>query len=515
MQNQKVDLGSEAPKDGWSSRILILAIAGILFLTLYPFRLDVHASLPGGRCPFLLGRSGKSPGSFDGFLNVLLFVPFGFGLAEKLRERGKSRLFTLVVALASGLLFSYCIELLQIYIPQRDSGWDDVRTNGSGSVVGFVLYETLGKFALRCVSTCEKTLESLLTPRRAVAVLLVYFGLWFVASYLLQRKTRLTDWRADALLMVGNDTSGRYAWKGTINAVRIWDLALRDDVARQISSGQPPDTGMPGLLMDFDFSAGPPYRDQMRVSSELAWIPRAPSASDADALVLDGSSWLTTKAAVPDLVANLQKTNQFTVSVVCTPAVGTGAWGKIISIAQPSGVADFYLRQEDASLLFWFRDRLSEGHGNLPWTFAGVFAAARTRNILYSYDGANLVLYVDGHREPLIYRLGPGSGLAKVVRKVKTGELEGYNYIYYILVFSIAGAILGVAARNLAASAFSAWFWMVSGFLAGAILLEWILVSTSGRDLAFSYLGLSILCSVVGFLWVNSDRRTLATLTRG
>src|ERR1700677_2861145 len=101
----------DQPASSWSNRILILATAGILFLTMYPFRFNFHL-LPNGASPFFLGKSQKS-GFFDAFLNVLLFIPFGFGLAEKLRERGKSFAFTLAISLLAGGLFSYSIELLQ------------------------------------------------------------------------------------------------------------------------------------------------------------------------------------------------------------------------------------------------------------------------------------------------------------------------------------------------------------------------------------------------------------------
>jgi glycopeptide antibiotics resistance protein len=506
MQNRQTGLSFKAFGRGWSNRTLMLSAAGILFLTLYPFRFEFYIGVPGGTSPFLLGRSLKSAGFLDAFLNVLLFVPFGFGLAEKLRERGKSRAVTFTLALAAGALFSYCIELLQIYIPQRDSGWEDVFTNSFGSLVGFIIYELLGGVVLRHLSRCENFLAALLTPRRVFAVLLIYFASWFTASSLLQRNTRLSNWRADALLVVGNDASGKYPWKGTVNAVQLSDLALRDDLAQQLSAGQTLDAGNPGLLVDYDFSAGPPFRNQKQISSELAWVPGAPVTSGTGTLFLQGASWLSTGVAVPDLIANLQKTNQFTVRVRCTPAEGAGSDGRIISISQASGFSDLTLRQEDSTLVFWFRNPLSANRSILAWYFPGVFMAGRTRDILYSYDGSNLSLFLDGNKQPFIYRLGPGTALAKFVRRVKTAELEGYNYIFYVFVFCGAGAILGLAGRNLTPLNFSARFWLAVGFLASPIILEWILISTSGRTFSVDYLGLSVLLAVASFLWMNSDR---------
>jgi len=509
MQDKLTGISAAALKRGWSNRILLLATAGILFLTLYPFRFDFHAAVAGGGSPFLLGRSEKTAGLLDVFLNVLLFIPFGFGLAANLRERGKSRAFTFALALATGAVFSYCIEFLQIYIPPRDSGWEDIFTNSSGSLTGFILYEFLGKPVLDWISNRESWLESLLTPWRTLVVLLIYFALWFTASFQLQKATRLSDWLSDALLVVGNDASGKFPWKGTVNAVQVWDLALRKEVAQQLFADQTVDTSNPGLLVDYDFSAGPPFRNQRQISSQLVWAPRAPVASASGLLVLDGASWLTTSVAVPDLIANLQKTNQFTLHVVCTPAEAIGSDGRILSISQPSGLPDLTLRQEETNVVLWFRNPLSASHAILAWYFPGVFTAGRSRDILYTYDGSNVSLFIDGKEEPLTYRLGPGTVLAKSVIRLKSGELEGYNYIYYILIFCLPGAVLGLAARNLPPPRLAACLWLACGILLPAIVLEWILVSTSGRSFSSEYLDLSLLLAVGSFLWINSDRRFL------
>jgi glycopeptide antibiotics resistance protein len=505
MQNQQVGVSSKSLGCECSNRILILASAGILFLTLYPFRFDFHLASPAGASPLFLGKSLKPAGFFDAFLNVLLFVPFGFGLAEKFGKRGKSFAITLAISLAAGAFFSYSIELMQFYIPQRDSGWEDVFTNASGSVLGCITFEILGPWLLHGLSRCESWLESLLSLRRALVILLIYFALWFAASSLLQRNSRLSNWRADAQLVVGNDASGRFPWKGTINTVQIWDLALRKELVQQLSAGQAVDTANPGLLVDYDFSAGPPFRNQRQIASELAWAPRAPVNTDSGLLALDGASWLTTSIAVPDLIASLQKTNQFTVRVLCNPAETNSDDARIVSVSQPTGLVDFTLRQEGSNLVFWFRNPLSVSHAILAWYYPKIFAAGRTRDILYTYDGSNLSLFIDGKEETLTYRLGPGAALAKSVRRIQPGELEGYNYIYYALLFCLPGAILGLAARNPPPSAGTTSLWLASGFLIPAMLLEWILVSTSGRSFSSLYLGLSLLLAVGSFLWINSD----------
>src|SRR5690348_16730085 len=95
-----------------SNRIFLLALAGIFFLTLFPFRFALQTKLLPGSSPFLLGTGDKPYRAMDIFLNILLFVPFGFGLSEKLREKGwswKGAFFTTWIA---GAFISYSIEFL-------------------------------------------------------------------------------------------------------------------------------------------------------------------------------------------------------------------------------------------------------------------------------------------------------------------------------------------------------------------------------------------------------------------
>ncbi len=488
------------------------AIAGILFLTLYPFRFNFHAAVRGTTSPFLLGRSLKGAGWFDAFLNVLLFTPFGFGLAEKLQERGKSRGYTLAIAFIAGALLSYSIEFLQIYIPERDSGWEDVFTNSSGSVAGCLMFLLLGGVVLPILDVCERGLGALLAGWRAVFVLVLYLAIWFGASVLMQKETRLNNWYSDALLVVGNDATGTNNWSGEVRLLQIWDRAIPSAAARELAISN----GFAGhdatLRSYYDFSSSPPYRDRQSLLPELDWVPRNPLKSDPTSLVLDGSAWLSSKVAVPELVQVLQKSNQFSIRVVCTPALGIGADGRIISISEPSGVANLTLRQEDTNLVFWFRNGLSARKSLLAWYLPNVFQASQTRDILYTYDGSNLSLDIDGKRQPIRYRLGPGTALAISLRKAKPGELNGYEYIYHALVFFPAGALLGIAAGGFRSGTPLIFVAYIMMFLA-PFVLEVILMWVGGSSLSASHLALSFGFLIAGTLWINADRKPVRAIS--
>lgn len=506
MENQQVSTPSGVFRSSWANRILILAVAGILFLTLYPFRIDFHTP-EAIRYPLLLGKSLKTAGFYDAFLNVLLFAPFGFGLTEKLRERGKSRFFAFMTVLTAGACFSYSIEFLQIYIPERDSGWEDVFTNSSGAVLGFLLFETLGDLLLPILSAWERALGAVLTGWRAALALFLYFGLWCAASIPLQRDTQLRNWNPDVLLTIGNDPSGKNPWAGEIRLVQIWDRPISSDEVERIFALVGADQGNPSPLVSYDFVTAEALRGLSKLSSPLLWTPRLPANPQTGALVLDGPSWLSSQAAIPEVVERLRKSNQFALRIICTPAKANGPDARILSISQPSGLVDLNVRQEGPALVFWFRNGISVKKSQLASHVPELFKTSESHDILYSYDGANLSVYVDGKLQPMRYKLGPGATLATFVHhRVKSAELAGYNYIYYALVFFPAGALLGIAARDASRNRLASYTVFAVVILLVPMLLEFLLVAISGRAFSVATLPLSILLTIGGMLWINADR---------
>ena len=492
-----------------SNRILIVAVAGILFLTLYPFRFSLHPSGPRYDFPFLLVSGTKTSGPFNAFLNIALFVPFGFGLSQKLREKTKSGASVFGITVAAGALFSYVIEFMQIYIPTRDSGWEDVFTNAAGAAVGCLAAGLLGTAILRSLSTGERWLERLLGSSKAFGIISIYFLLWILFSIPLQMESRLRNWFPDPQLLVGNDSSGHLdrSWKGQIFQIELWDRVLSADVAKRVTAGE---TGAPTFapFAAYSFSQSGPVRDESGHFPDLEWVPRAADAKEHQPVVLTGSAWLSSKAPVTSFVENLQRTKQFSIRAVVSPDEVEESDGRIVSISGAGGTTDLTLRQKEANLVFWFRNPLSARRDQqLAWTIPDVFVLHQTRDILFSYDGSNLSLYIDGKKDPHFYELTPGTRLAQFVRHVKPSELEGYSYIYYALVFFPGGALLGIATRRITSSGARTLLCLAIA-ASSSVCLELVLLRVSGRAFSLANVLLSIVFTIGGIIWINSDRRT-------
>jgi VanZ family protein len=522
IESQALPREVESAPQSWSNRILIAALIGIFFLTLFPFRFLSHGRLPAGVSPFVLGKSlGKNPGDlFDDFLNVLLFVPLGFGLSEKLLGRRTRRRAAFFIVWTAGWVLSYGIEFAQQYIPGRDSGWEDVFTNSTGSAVGFLLFVAFGMALLRFLTRTERAMESSITLGRLAVILLVYFSCWFALSARLQTKTRLIDWGPASRLLVGSDAVGLPAaadrpgaqWNGQISKLEIWDRALPREIAVSLTNGAGSNAAAPQPFAAYDFTGGPPFADRMKALPDLRWYADVQGHGEANHLTLDNGKSLMLTASASDLAARLQRTDQFAIHIVCEAAGDDPSYGQIVSISQAPTLTNLTMRQEGTDLEFWFRTPLSARHAQLPWYVPNVFRANQARNILYSYDGSSLYLYMDGKLTGP-YRLGPGAALAHMIRRIRTNELEGYRDIYYALMFFPAGVVLGIAARGALEDA-PGWLWIALLLIVPAVLFEVLLVMVSGRAFSPEGLALSILLSLLGALWINADgtpRKTAST----
>jgi glycopeptide antibiotics resistance protein len=508
MTDASLPLKSSPAQTSWSNRILLLALAGILFLTLYPFHFVGGQHSARAFFPFSLNGRGKGGGLLDVFLNVLLFVPFGFGLAEKLRERGKSMVATLALAVAAGALLSYTVEFLQIYIPMRDSGWGDIITNSSGAAAGALLFEFPGAAILGWCKARARNLDSQLTLGPIGVLLLFYAGSWCIFARTLQKDARLRSWSPDSFLALGDSASVRPgpAWKGRIMEVDFWSHAVRPELAREITSQVSGDNPAPDSLVTYRFSGAGPYQDDRRFLPSLSWTSESPPSARRDGASLDGNSWLISGGPVPTLVAAFQSTGQFALRLLCQPESDANG-ASIVSLSSPSGFTNLELRQYHSSLEFWFRDRFSLRRSRMSWVVPDVFAAGQVRDLLLSFDGANLSLFVNGAESVRPYELGPGVALAHYVRRVKAVELMGYHCVFYAIVFVPVGCLLGVAWRRSTVPWTGRLSFTVVGLLLSAVTLEWVLVDAAGRSFSFENICLSAVLAIAGGLWINADNR--------
>jgi glycopeptide antibiotics resistance protein len=492
----------------WPNRILLLSILGIAYLTLFPFSFNFTLARNFHRLPFLLGMSGKRSTASDFFLNVLLFFPFGFGVCAKVHKTGGGRWTCFFMALAAGAGLSYIVEMLQFYIPARDSGWEDVISNTVGSVMGFFLFERCGAAVTEDLSKWERSFESWLSPRRTVLLLAGYFTVWFGISVLLQTQTRLTNWDPQCVLFVGNDATGKNPWNGQILLLQIWNRALAEAEIRKMNEQSNGGEISSGLLGSYDFTSPPPYADTRNDLPSLVWTPEQPQSTGTNVAELDASSRLSTKFPVEKLTQEIKKSNQFTVRIICVPEDTMGAGGSIVSLSQSAYDVSFQFRQQGANLQFWFREPLADWHSSLAWTVRGAFQSGEKRDIVAVYNGSDAFIHLNGRRLPESYPLSPGASLIHKFLFIRTGELEAYVVVYETLIFFGGGLLIGVAARNRTISRWK----LALAWVLPPLLLEILLAGVSGRGILASNIALSLVFGFAGMLLINADRHLKTSL---
>lgn len=469
----------------WSNRFLTLAATGILFLTMYPFEFS-HAKPSWHGVPFLLGSHSKAGGAFDVVLNILLFMPYGFAIGTKLLRRGTSRRAILIHTTLAGALFSYAIEFTQLYIPFRDSGWEDVLTNTTGAFLGCVVAFFFGSWIFHHLSSVHQNVQAWTTPRRLTFVLLIYFGVSFTASAFLTQKISLEDWKSDCFLMFGNDPAGLRPWRGKVVQVQIWSRALPKSVAEQLTSGADAhEMGNPVVNLDFG----------------------GENSSNGTNTEPQGGLPVVTTAASQTLsnylVDNVKQANQFSIRAVLLPGPATNGW--IMSLSGKSGLSDFYMGQLDDDVVFWFRSSVTAEWRNLYWKIPNALSESRVRRVMFSYDGSTLSSYMNG-RMIEARAVGVQTALASLVRRhLKVNELTGYKDIYYALLFFPPGALLGIAVTPLMWSRRDHFVVTALWVLLPAVVLEWILIRATRAPFSLENAAFAAACTLLGLLWINSD----------
>jgi len=488
----------------WSSRILAASLFGILFFTLFPYWADFSLRHGVRRSPLLLGGPLRFDGILHTFLNTLLFVPFGFALSQFVAVRTKSLLKFVSRALIAGAVFSYSIEILQLYIPSRDSAWDDVLANTLGVLIGMTLGVTSGESIFRALSHGEEQVERFLTLRKLVLVAIIYLAAWLAISVPLQQKTRLNNWDRNSFLIVGYDAKEDSLWSGKVFRIQLWDRALATNQAISLSAHR--DFGsnsLPGVLASYDLTRPRPVEDKTGTFPNIVVRLFHIGIYHPDAR-LDHLS-LISAAPLSSLASAVHQTNQLTVLVDCMSSRANDTDGAILALTNPSGKSDLFLRQDHSVLVITLRNGLEYRKAALDWRIPGAFVANVRRTLVFTYDGSQGAVYVDGEKEGRSYYLSPGAALVQLFIRIKTDELVAYSVLYDSLVFLPIGFLLGLAGRIIPRSNPFRKLYLGLGIVIPAILVETLLVLTSDRPVSTRQLTLSIGLTIAGMMWINLD----------
>jgi glycopeptide antibiotics resistance protein len=462
----------------WAYRALACATLAILVCTLFPFEFfrpeTATCRLGSFWCCF-----SPLPGELRDFLeNILLFMPFGFAWACWGCRKGWGRFWSTGVALVAGAGLSFTVEFLQIFLPTREASWSDVLANTFGSLLGHSLFAIIGNRVLSIASHWGAGLERILTPRRIVAIFVAYAALGCGVSAELQRSTNLSHWHPSDGLRFETGPSGSHYWHGRILEAELASRALLPEASRK-AARQSSDRA--------SGYAGVPFPEERGGPADARAGTAFPAAT---------------------LMEEIQKTNQFTLRIRCTPAdFGARAFGVILFLPDYAGYDDFDLiqRGRDVTLVLRTPDLGQSGRWDLH--LEDVFKDPEPSEFILIYDGADLFGYVNGRKTPHPVRLSPGPILVGRFKGINPKNLPGYAITYDLVIFAPLGVLLGFAVRKPFSKPFFSRTLLASGLFLPSLLEELILAGVSGRPFQFGNLILGICLTLTTWLVLNSGLR--------
>ena len=213
---------------GLGKIVVITSLLFILYATLFPF--NFSSEITAG---FEL-KLTKTDFLGDLFRNILLFLPFGFGLGCLIENRNYKRVTALVTILIVSFGLSLSVEILQLFLQERTSTLRDIFSNSIGGFIGFYSWHISKAKILRYVSILRTKSQACLSIPKLIISFISYATLTFLLSIPLQSTTNFSNWDPTFWLVLGNEQSGNRPWRGNIYEVYITDHAIRDSEIKQI-----------------------------------------------------------------------------------------------------------------------------------------------------------------------------------------------------------------------------------------------------------------------------------------
>jgi len=474
----------------FSITIAFFSIVFILYKTLFPFNFLFAETFSKSDHLFLILKLGKFYAR-DTTLNILLFLPLGISLTSYLIQKKKMKnlsAFGLVLLVSCGL--SYSIEILQFFQPSRYPSMNDVIANSTGGILGYIF--------------CRWKRLSLSG----------FFALAFITSIFLQMETSLSNWNKTFPLLLGNELTEDRPWEGYISKVYITDRALsNDELEDAFSETFPADSINGSLLASYQFSDKRDFNDKTGRFPSLIWMGKPGDVQEGKGIFLGPHHWLKSTSHAEYLTQRIIETSQFSlgVTVATDKTMQTGP-ARIVSLSADPRHRNFTLGQEESNLIFRLRTPLTGDNGTPDMIVRDLFTSPDRRNIIISYNGSVLKVYVDGIKTFHKFELSPGAVAFSYLYAINNlypiniSLLSVYKIIWYAIIFIPLGILVSLINKIM-----NKHIILISGvILLPSFILEGILVSVSGRDVILENLFICILFTIIPVLLFKFARDPFA-----
>lgn len=494
--------------------LLFASAAVIVIGTLYPF----NFTRPEDISLHQLRESFENSSSIgDQINNVLLFMPFGFAIANILWRYRTHLILQVLAATFGSAALSTSVELLQTLLPSRSPTPADILNNSFGGLVGLICFYIWNSHY------CNMAIASIAGSRLANSksrVFAICCGYMIFASLVVlpwQATVNFSDWSTDFPLAIGNEPTGNRPWQGSLSQLAIADRALNQKQIKNVFA-DPTNTRnyqdsligyyqfAPNQAPNQSFSSSATYPqptnilpdifpDQTGQLPALTWRGNQnqnvvvgdqalaiAQTNPSSGVKVNGNRWLETVSPTNLLSQRLRNTSQFTVSTIVASADPQQQGpARIISLSKDPLYRNLTLGQEQENLAIRVRTPLTGQNGaDIQLQVPGVFNDQKPHHLVVTYTKAELNVYVDKVDSIYTFNL------------LELLPLE-QRLFYYAVTFIPIGlylAFLGIIAQR--KMIFRNFMQPIYIFLP-SLLLETSLIYESGKSISPFNLGIGVL----------------------
>ena len=419
--------------DKFSLGIFLFASICILIGTLFPFTFHFRELTASSllRFQFVWLRSLG-----DLLENIFLFIPLGFGLGGFVQNRINNHLLKWIFALSSGLLLSSIVESIQVLLPSRFPSSSDVLANSLGTAIGLVIFKRVGQKFISLAADILRGLKGFFTIRNLCIFLISYA---FCATYItvkLKRGISFENWDESFYLIVGNEKTGDRWWQGDVFNLKIFDQALSKNEIRKIFyRNSDIESGNSSLVCFYELKRQKSLKDKTGLNPDLIRKGKTSKGNVKNGKFISKISWLETEYPATKMIHKIKRKSQFTLAAtVATADTSQSGPARIITISKDPYNRNLTLGQEGSDLIFRLRTPLTGKNGKSPELVApNIFADRKTHNLVITYNGQSLSLFVDGNSNPSSLALSSGAVLWNYFFRTDVDDLFGYKILYYII----------------------------------------------------------------------------------
>ena len=424
----------------WGYFFTLSGLALILYTTLFPFDFLFPHQFSNIDFNFIKPNVGIDYGR-----NILLFIPFSFGLTYLLSRRKKRhRQIVIAVVIFVGAGLSTAVEVLQLFVSGRDSSPGDILTNSIGVMCGLLIFRFWGEKIL--------SLLSRLSVKLLVAAVIFYYLVFAFSLLALTKATGLDNWDPTFPLILGNERSGNRPWQGTISNLQIANYPISEQEIDRVLNGGTPDS----LIAYYHLSSGTTLSDQTHQQPDLYWYGALPAGSLETGVTLDAKHWLWSRTPAANLSLRLADSSQFAISFLVTTANQhqTGP-ARIVSISDDIFRRNLTIGQDGTDLIIRLRTPVTGDNGTKPeLDIPNFFADTQPHHLILIYDGSTLNTYVDSLDRFYSFTFAPHITIFRHIVpvdnwriRISSDFLLIYRIIYYALIFVPIGFLLYLLVR--------------------------------------------------------------------